>query len=140
MRRWQIHPHLVWKTLVSPGFLIRCHWRFLAHLTDEAYLKNLVPLVNQPAPGLFSGCFQDINVVFFLLCKQYFKSSISTRKTRVYRRSIFKIRQNILIGLQKLRLRPKDRSLSQLFIYLNFLRGISWCYPKSTNVSLVVEF
>ena len=36
----------------------------------------------------------------------------------VYRRSIFKIRPNILIGLQKLRLRPKDRS--RLFIYLIF--------------------
>ena len=34
----------------------------------------------------------------------------------VYRRSIFKIRPNILIGLQKLRLRPKDRSRSRLFI------------------------
>ena len=30
----------------------------------------------------------------------------------VYRRSIFKIRPNILIGLQKIRLRPKDRSRS----------------------------
>ena len=38
----------------------------------------------------------------------------------VYRRSIFKIRPNILIGLQKLRLRPKDQS--QLFIHLIFLR------------------
>ena len=36
----------------------------------------------------------------------------------VYQRSIFKIRPNILIGLQKLRLRPKDRS--RLFIYWNF--------------------
>ena len=58
----------------------------------------------------------------------------------VYRRSIFKIRPNILIGLQKLRLRPKDQSRSRLFIYLNFLRGFSWFYPISTNVSLVVEF
>ena len=33
----------------------------------------------------------------------------------VYRRLIFKIRPNILIGLQKLRLRPKDQS--RLFIY-----------------------
>ena len=40
----------------------------------------------------------------------------------VYRRSIFKIRPNILIGLQKLQLRPKDRSRSRLFIYLNILR------------------
>ena len=57
----------------------------------------------------------------------------------VYRRSIFKIRPNILIGLQKLRLRPKDRSQSQsrLFIYLNFLRQFSWFYPK---VRFVVEF
>ena len=38
----------------------------------------------------------------------------------VYRRSIFEIRPNILIGLQKLRLRPKDRSRSRLFIYLIF--------------------
>jgi hypothetical protein len=36
----------------------------------------------------------------------------------VYRRSIFEIRPNILIGLQKLRLRPKDRS--RLSIYLIF--------------------
>ena len=41
----------------------------------------------------------------------------------VYRRSIFKIRPNILIGLQKLWLRPKDRS--RLFIYLIFLRQFS---------------
>ena len=34
----------------------------------------------------------------------------------VYRRSIFNIRPNILIGLQKLQLRPKDRSRSRLFI------------------------
>ena len=40
------------------------------------------------------------------------------KKSGVYRRSIFKIRPNILIGLQKLRLRPKDRSQSRLFIYL----------------------
>ena len=33
---------------------------------------------------------------------------------------IFKIRPNILIGIQKFRLRPKDRSRSQLLIYLNF--------------------
>ena len=38
--------------------------------------------------------------------------------TGIYRRSTFTIRPNILIGLQKLRLRPKDRS--QLFIYLIF--------------------
>ena len=31
------------------------------------------------------------------------------QSTGVYRRSIFKIRPNMLIGLQKLRLRPKDR-------------------------------
>ena len=36
--------------------------------------------------------------------------------TGIYRRSLFKIRPNILIGLQKLRLRPKDRSRSRLFI------------------------
>ena len=40
--------------------------------------------------------------------------------TGIYRRSIFKIRPNILIGLQKLRLRPKDRSRSRLSIYLIF--------------------
>ena len=34
-----------------------------------------------------------------------------------YRRSIFKIRPNILIGLQKLRLRPKDRSRSRYFFH-----------------------
>ena len=38
----------------------------------------------------------------------------------VHRLLIFKIRPNILIGLQKLRLRPKDQSRSRLFIYLNF--------------------
>ena len=43
--------------------------------------------------------------------------------TGVYRKSILKIRPNILIGLQKLRLRPKDRS--RLFIYLIFLRQFS---------------
>ena len=58
----------------------------------------------------------------------------------VYRRSIFEIRPNILIGLQKIRLRPKDRSQSGLFIYLNFLRRFSWFYPITTNVSLVVKF
>ena len=57
---------------------------------------------------------------------------------RVYRRSIFKIRPNILIGAQKLRLRPKDRSRSPLFIYSIFLRQFSWFYPKSTYDSLVV--
>ena len=40
------------------------------------------------------------------------------QSTGVYRRSIFKIRPNILIGLKKLRLRPKDRS--RLFIHLIF--------------------
>ncbi len=39
---------------------------------------------------------------------------------------IFKIRPNILIGLQKLRLRPKDQSRSWLFIYWNFLRRFSY--------------
>ena len=62
------------------------------------------------------------------------------QSTGVYRRSIFKIRPNILIGLQKLRLRPKDQSRSRLFIYLNFLRWFSWFYLISTNFSLVVEF
>ena len=38
----------------------------------------------------------------------------------VYRRAIFKIRPNILIGQKKLRLRPKDRSRSRLSIYLIF--------------------
>ena len=51
----------------------------------------------------------------FWLC-----SRESICKVGVYRRSIFKIRPNILIGLQKLRLRPKDRSRSRLFIYLIF--------------------
>ena len=40
----------------------------------------------------------------------------------VYQRSIFKIRPNIIIGLQKLKIRPKDRSQSQSLIYLIFLR------------------
>ena len=52
--------------------------------------------------------------------------------TGIYRRSTFKIRPNILIGLQKLRLRPKDRSRSRLFIYWNFLRRFSFVYPTST--------
>ena len=43
----------------------------------------------------------------------------------VYRMSIFKIRPNILIGLQKLQLRPKDLSRIRLFIYWNLLRLFS---------------
>ena len=45
--------------------------------------------------------------------------------TGIYRRSNFEIRPNILIGLLKLRLRPKDRSRSRLFIYLHFLGRFS---------------
>ena len=45
----------------------------------------------------------------------YFRS-LTPYLSGVYRRSIFKIRPKILIGLQKLRLRPKDRSRSRLFI------------------------
>ena len=68
------------------------------------------------------------------------KTNPESRIAGVYRRSIFKIRPNILIGLQKLRLRPKDQSRSRLFIYLIFLRQFSYFYPISTNVSSVVEF
>ena len=49
----------------------------------------------------------------------------------VYRRSIFKIRPNILIGLQNLWLRPKDRS--RLFIYWNFLRQFSFVLPYTVK-------
>ena len=52
------------------------------------------------------------------------------QRAGIYRRSIFEIRLNILIGLKKLRLRPKDRS--RLFIYWNFLRRFSFVYPTST--------
>ena len=55
-------------------------------------------------------------------------------------RAVYKIRLNIFIGLQKLRLRPKDQSRSRLFIYLTFLRRFSYFYPIHTNVSSVVEF
>ena len=41
-----------------------------------------------------------------------------------------------MIGLQKLRLRPKDWSPSRLFIYLNFSSPFSWFYPISNNVSV----
>ena len=68
------------------------------------------------------------------ICKAMFKSEeqksyhrcrvLEENQAGVYRRSIFKIRPNcILIGRQKLRLRPKDRS--QLFFYLIFLRQLS---------------
>ena len=74
---------------------------------------------------------------FLHTCGKQNISSLEKNYAGVYRRSIFKIRPNILIGLQKLRLRPKGRS--RLFIYFIFLRRFS-LYPISTIVSLVVEF
>ena len=50
----------------------------------------------------------------------------------IYRRSIFKIRPNILIGLKKLQLRPKDRSRSRLFIYLIFFKTIQLAHWSAT--------
>ena len=54
-------------------------------------------------------------------------SHLQSNVPGVYRRSIFKIRPHILIGLQKLWFRPKDRS--RLFIYWNFLRQFSFVLP-----------
>ena len=67
----------------------------------------------------FSFMFLNTNNVF--QCESNCSNSYDLDPAGVYRRSIFEIRPNILIGLQKLRLRPKDRSRSRLFIYLIFL-------------------
>ena len=75
---------------------------FLLRYVDEAALQRRQSQAaeddNPPSPTMVGG----------------------TYTAGVYRRSIFKIRPNILIGLQKLRVRPKDQSRSRLFIYLIF--------------------
>ena len=81
----------------------------------------------------------DFYMNSFLCCKnmifhhkhQATGKFFNTLHLGVYRRSIFKIRPNILIGLQKLQLRPKDRSrlFIYLFIYLNLLRWFSFVLP-----------
>ena len=67
-----------------------------------------------------STCSETVlsSLTFLELYSQVLKNRyfINLFSAGVYRRSIFEIRPNILIGLQKLRLRPKDRSRSRLFI------------------------
>ena len=59
------------------------------------------------ASPIFDIFFQKFHGLVLLL-----EELIDAKGTGIYRRSIFKIRPNTLIGLQKLRLRPKDQSRS----------------------------
>ena len=69
--------------------------------------------------SLFSQCSE----MFSLLQAENFQRS------GVYQRSIFKIRPNILIGLQKLRLRPKDQTEANYLSIHIFLRLFSFVLP-----------
>ena len=113
---------------------------FLAYFLSIAQYFALVAIPVYVILMLITICIKKKEVSINKAQYIYQDSKTLPTFSGVYRRSIFKIRPNILIGLQKLRLRPKDRSRSRLFIYLIFLRRFSWFYPISTNVSLVVEF
>ena len=86
----------------------------LALIVQKAIYKSLKNLGSRPIMEMIIP-----SQVSIFYSNYYLVMSL----TGVYRRSIFKIRPNKLIGLQKLRLRPKDGS--RLFIYLIFLRQFS---------------
>ena len=133
-----------WKTGLKKQCMV--YWpsksMYAFFLNSSCHLRIFIYGLFQPDMGLFYWCLS----LDPMLCArahlqidqkgsnmtpgQFCRAFETTSLAGIYRRLIFKIRPNILIGLQKLRLRPKDRS--RLFIYWNFLRRFSFVYPTST--------
>ena len=111
------------------GYFLGPQWKFLAFICCPVPILAFLASMYSPQSPVFLVSHGEepeaLSAIKKLYGPQYDSNMELTmiKKAGIYRRSIFEIRPNILIGLQKLRLRPKDRS--RLFIYLIFLRQFS---------------